>query len=125
MTTSDQFASVRYLVDDVQAAIDFYTTHLGFTLRSHPAPAFADVTRGQLRLLLSGPATSGARATPSDLGTGGNRIHLIVDDLDTEIDRLRSAGLTFLSDVVSGPGGRQILLTDPAGNLIELFEPTR
>ncbi|MEU8869269.1 VOC family protein [Streptomyces umbrinus] len=125
MTTSDQFASVRYLVDDVQAAIDFYTTHLGFTLRSHPAPAFADVTRGPLRLLLSGPATSGARATPSDLGTGGNRIHLIVDDLDTEIDRLRSAGLTFLSDVVSGPGGRQILLTDPAGNLIELFEPTR
>ncbi|MGX1564225.1 VOC family protein [Streptomyces sp. NPDC055506] len=125
MTTPDQYASVRYLVDDVQAAIDFYTTHLGFTLRSHPAPAFADVTRGPLRLLLSGPATSGARATPSDLGAGGNRIHLIVENLDTEIDRLRSAGLTFLSDVVSGPGGRQILLTDPAGNLIELFEPAR
>ncbi|MER5927537.1 VOC family protein [Streptomyces mirabilis] len=125
MTTPEQFASVRYLVDDVQAAIDFYTTHLGFTLRSHPAPAIADVTRGPLRLLLSGPATSGARATPSDLGAGGNRIHLIIDDLDTEIDRLRSAGLTFRSDVVSGPGGRQILLTDPAGNLIELFEPAR
>ncbi|MDQ0946678.1 catechol 2,3-dioxygenase-like lactoylglutathione lyase family enzyme [Streptomyces phaeochromogenes] len=125
MTTPDQFASVRYLVDDVQAAIAFYTTHLGFTLRSHPAPAFADVTRGPLRLLLSGPASSGARATPSDLGAGGNRIHLSVDDLDTEIARLRSAGLTFRSDVVSGPGGRQILLTDPAGNLIELFEPTR
>ncbi|MFE5891212.1 VOC family protein [Streptomyces sp. NPDC002285] len=123
MTTPDQFASVRYLVDDVQAAIDFYTNHLGFTLRSHPAPAFADVTRGPLRLLLSGPTTSGARATPGDLGAGGNRIHLIVDDLDTEVDRLRSAGLTFRSDVVSGPGGRQILLTDPAGNLIELFEP--
>jgi catechol 2,3-dioxygenase-like lactoylglutathione lyase family enzyme len=125
MTTPDQFANVRYLVDDVQAAIDFYTTHLGFTLRSHPAPDFADVTRGPLRLLLSGPATSGARATPSDLGTGGNRIHLIVDDLDTETHRLRSAGLTFSSDVVSGPGGRQILLTDPTGNLIELFEPAR
>ncbi|MGI3198918.1 VOC family protein [Streptomyces sp. GLT-R25] len=125
MTTPNQFTNVRYLVDDVQAAIDFYTTHLGFTLHSHPAPAFADVTRGPLRLLLSGPASSGARATPSGLGAGGNRIHLAVDDLDAEIDRLRGAGLTFLSDVVSGPGGRQILLTDPAGNLIELFEPAR
>lgn len=125
MTTPDQFANVRYLVDDVQAAIAFYTTHLGFTLRSHPAPAFADVTRGPLRLLLSGPASSGARVTPSDFGAGGNRIHLSVDDLDTEIARLRSAGLTFRSDVVSGPGGRQILLADPSGNLIELFEPAR
>ncbi|MFE6132561.1 VOC family protein [Streptomyces sp. NPDC056437] len=125
MTTPEQFANVRYLVDDVQAAIAFYTTHLGFTLRSNPAPAFADVTRGPLRLLLSGPATSGARATPSGLGAGGNRIHLIVDDLDTEIDRVRSDGLTFRSDVVSGPGGRQILLADPTGNLIELFEPAR
>ena len=125
MTTSDQFASVRYLVDDVQAAVDFYTTHLGFTLRTSAAPAFADVVRGPLRLLLSGPASSGARATPSGVGAGRNRIHLIVDDLDTEIDRLRDAGLAFHSDVVSGPGGRQILLTDPAGNLIELFEPAR
>ncbi|GCB52039.1 VOC family protein [Streptomyces sp. NL15-2K] len=122
MTRPDQFASVRYLVDDVQEAVDFYTTHLGFTLRSNPAPAFADVVRGPLRLLLSGPASSGARATPSGAGAGRNRIHLIVDNLDTEIDRLRDAGLTFHSDVVSGPGGRQILLTDPAGNLIELFE---
>ncbi|MFF4249590.1 VOC family protein [Streptomyces sp. NPDC001663] len=123
MTTPEQFASVRYVVDDVQAAVDFYTTHLGFTLRSHPAPAFADVTRGPLRLLLSGPTSSGARVTPSGAGAGRNRIHLIVDDLDKEIDRLRDAGLTFRSDVVSGPGGRQILLTDPADNLIELFEP--
>ncbi|MDX3310541.1 VOC family protein [Streptomyces sp. ME08-AFT2] len=123
MTTSARFASVRYLVDDVQQAIDFYTGHLGFTLRSHPAPAFADVTRGPLRLLLSGPASSGARATPSGHGAGGNRIHLVLDDLDTEIDRLRNAGLTFVSDVVSGPGGRQILLADPDGNLVELFEP--
>jgi catechol 2,3-dioxygenase-like lactoylglutathione lyase family enzyme len=120
----DSMASVRYIVDDVQAAIDFYTTHLGFTLRTAHLPAFADVTRGPLRLLLSGSASSGARATPSDAATPGrNRIHLTVDDLDAEIERLRSAGLSFRSDVVAGPGGRQILLTDPAGNLIELFEP--
>jgi catechol 2,3-dioxygenase-like lactoylglutathione lyase family enzyme len=124
MTAPDQLASVRYLVDDVQAAVDFYTTHLGFTLRTSAASAFADVVRGPLRLLLSGPASSGARATPDDAATAGrNRIHLIVEDLDAEIDRLRSAGVSFRSDVVAGPGGRQILLTDPAGNLIELFEP--
>jgi predicted enzyme related to lactoylglutathione lyase len=88
------------------------------------APAIAQVTRGPMRLLLSGPTTSGARATPDDLRTAGrNRIHLIVDDLDAEIDRLRGAGLSFRSDLVAGPGGRQILLTDPAGNLIELFQP--
>ena len=124
MTTPDQYASVRYLVDDVQAAVDFYTTHLGFTLNTSAAPAFADVVRGPLRLLLSGPASSGARATPDDATAAGrNRIHLIVDDLDAEIDRLRDAGLSFRSDVVTGPGGRQILLADPAGNLIELFQP--
>ncbi|WP_406164791.1 VOC family protein [Streptomyces sp. NBC_00996] len=124
MTTPDELASVRYIVDDVQAAIDFYTTHLGFTLRTSAAPAFADVTRGSLRLLLSGAASSGARATPDDATAAGrNRIHLILDDLDSEIDRLRAAGLTFRSDVVSGPGGRQILIADPAGNLIELFQP--
>jgi catechol 2,3-dioxygenase-like lactoylglutathione lyase family enzyme len=124
MTAPDQLAGVRYLVDDVQAAIDFYTTHLGFTLNMSAAPAFADVVRGPLRLLLSGPASSGARATPEDATAAGrNRIHLIVDDLDAEIDRLSSAGLSFLGDVVAGPGGRQILLTDPAGNLIELFQP--
>lgn len=124
MTEPDEYASVRYLVDDVEAAIDFYTTHLDFTLKTHPAPPFADVVRGPLRLLLSGPATSGARATPDDHATAGhNRIHLIVDDLDAEIARLREAGLSFRSDVVSGPGGRQILLADPAGNLIELFQP--
>ena len=120
----DSMASVRYIVDDVQAAIDFYTTHLGFTLRTAHLPAFADVTRGRLRLLLSGSASSGARATPSDAATAGrNRIHLTVDDLDAEIERLRSAGLSFRSDVVAGPGGRQILLADPAGNLVELFTP--
>jgi catechol 2,3-dioxygenase-like lactoylglutathione lyase family enzyme len=128
VTTSDQLASVRYIVDDVDAAIDFYTSHLGFTLQTNAAPAFADVTRGPLRLLLSGPTSSGARALTdgSQPEPGGwNRIHLIVDDLDAEINRLQTAGLSFRNDVVAGPGGRQILLTDPAGNLVELFEPAR
>ncbi|MFI0479456.1 VOC family protein [Actinomadura sp. 9N215] len=123
MTAPDQLAGVRYLVDDVQKAADFYTTHLGFTLRTSAGSAFADVVRGPLRLLLSGPASSGARATPEPAVPGRNRVHLIVDDLDAEIDRLRAAGLTFHSDVVAGPGGRQILITDPAGNLVELFQP--
>jgi catechol 2,3-dioxygenase-like lactoylglutathione lyase family enzyme len=124
MSTPNQYVSVRYIVDDVQAAIDFYTKHLGFQVNTSAAPAFADVVRGQLRLLLSGPASSGARATPEDVaGPGRNRIHLIVDDLDAEVDRLSGAGLSFRSELVSGPGGRQILLADPAGNLIELFQP--
>ena len=125
MTAPDQYASVRYLVTDVQAAIDFYTTHLGFALNTSAAPAFADVVRGPLRLLLSGPASSGARATPGDAATPGrNRIHLVVDDLDATITRLRDAGLRFRSELVTGPGGRQILLADPDGNLIELFTPS-
>ena len=124
MTAPDQYASVRYIVTDVQTAIDFYTTHLGFTLHTSAAPAFADVIRGPLRLLLSGPASSGARATPDEAATAGrNRIHLVVDDLDAEIARLRGASLPLRSDLVTGPGGRQILLADPDGNLIELFQP--
>ena len=124
MSEDEQYASVRYIVDDVQAGIDFYTRHLGFTLRTSAAPAFADVVRGPLRLLISGPASSGARATPEDASAAGrNRIHLVVDDLDDEVARLREAGLPFRSDVVSGPGGRQVLVADPAGNLVELFEP--
>jgi catechol 2,3-dioxygenase-like lactoylglutathione lyase family enzyme len=124
MTTDEQLVSVRYIVDDVEAAVDFYTAHLGFTTRSNRAPAFADVVRGSLRLLLSGEASSGARATPDgNSAAGRNRIHLVLDDLDGEIEKLRTSGLSFVSDVVSGPGGRQILLADPAGNLVELFEP--
>ena len=121
-----EHASVRYLIDDVDSAIDFYTTHLGFTLGRNASPAFAEVFRGPLRLLLSGPTSSGARQLPdgSTPSPGGwNRIHLIVDDLAGEVDRLRSAGLHFRSEIISGPGGQQILLEDPSGNLIELFQP--
>ena len=124
MSDNEQYASVRYLVDDVQAGIEFYTEHLGFTLNSSAAPAFADVVRGPLRLLLSGLASSGARATPDDASAAGrNRIHLVVDDLEAEVARLRGAGLPFRSEVVAGPGGRQVLVADPAGNLVELFQP--
>jgi catechol 2,3-dioxygenase-like lactoylglutathione lyase family enzyme len=125
-SATDQTVHVRYLVDDVQAAIDFYTTHLGFTVNNAFAPAFADVQRGNLRLLLSGPTSSAGRAMPDGRvpGPGGwNRIHLLVDDIHAEVARLREAGLTFRSDVVKGPGGQQIVLDDPAGNPVELFQP--
>jgi catechol 2,3-dioxygenase-like lactoylglutathione lyase family enzyme len=121
---SDEYVSVRYIVEDVQRSIDFYTTHLGFAVNTDAAPAFADVVRGRLRLLLSGPASSGARATPADSATAGrNRIHLVVDDLAAAVTPLRDAGLRLRSDLISGPGGQQILLADPDGNLIELFQP--
>lgn len=118
--------SVRYMVDDVDSAIDFYTQHLGFTLRMSAAPAFADVVRGKLRLLLSGPRSSAGRPMPD--GTqpapgGWNRIHLIVSDIAAEVEQLRAAGLTFRNDIVTGPGGQQILLEDPSGNVVELFQP--
>ena len=126
MAAQDQYASVRYIVDDVQVAIDFYTANFGFTVNTSAAPAFADVVRGPLRLLLSGPASSGARATPDEAALAGrNRVHLVVEDLDSDIARLRGAGVSFRSDAVSGPGGRQILLSDTAGNLIELFQPAQ
>jgi predicted enzyme related to lactoylglutathione lyase len=118
--------NVRYMVDDVAAAIDFYTTHFGFTVRMSAAPAFADVIRGNLRLLLSGPQSSAGRAMADGEkpGPGGwNRVHFITDDLAADIDRLRRAGVQFRNDVVTGPGGSQVLAIDPAGNLIELFEP--
>ena len=127
MADPDQMVNVRYMVDDVAASIDFYTKHLGFEVRTNAAPAFADVTRGNLRLLLSGPASSAGRPMPdgAKTGPGGwNRIHFVVDDLDAEIARLRDAGLEFRNEVVTGPGGSQILLLDPSGNLIEFFQPT-
>jgi catechol 2,3-dioxygenase-like lactoylglutathione lyase family enzyme len=123
---ADALANVRYMVDDVQTAVDFYTTHFGFTLRSSAAPAFADVTRGNLRLLLSGPTSSAGRPMPDGRRPspgGWNRIELVVDDLAAEVERLRAAGLTFRNDIVTGPGGSQIVLDDPAGNPVELFQP--
>ena len=125
MTEPNGTVNVRYMVDDVEEAIAFYTTHLGFRLRSSAAPAFADVVRGQLRLLLSGPASSAGRPMPDGRTPepgGWNRIHLIVDDIASEVERLRSAGLSFRNDIVSGPGGQQILLDDPSGNPVELFQ---
>jgi|SRR4051794_8484333 len=122
----DDLVNVRYMVDDVERATDFYTTHFGFTLRSSFAPAFADVVRGNLRLLLSGPESSAGRPMPdgrTPAPGGWNRIHLIVEDIAAEVDRLRAAGLTFRNDIVSGPGGQQILVDDPSGNAIELFQP--
>jgi catechol 2,3-dioxygenase-like lactoylglutathione lyase family enzyme len=123
---SNDTVNVRYMVDDVAAAIDFYTTHFGFTVGTSALPAFADVTRGNLRLLLSGPDSSAGRpmADSARPGPGGwNRIHFVTHDLAGDVDRLRRAGVRFRNDVVTGPGGSQILAQDPAGNLIELFQP--
>lgn len=117
--------SVRYIVDDVPAAVDFYTRHFGFEVNTN-FPAFADVVRGNLRLLLSGPDSSAGRPMADGVRPepgGWNRIHFITDDLDSEVARLRSEGVPFRNDIISGPGGRQILAQDPAGNLVELFQP--
>lgn len=118
--------NVRYMVNDVQAAIDFYTKHFGFELLSNRAPAFADITKGQLRVLLSGKTSSAGRAMPD--GTeptpgGWNRFELVVDDIEAEVERLRNEGVTFRNDIVRGPGGAQILAQDPSGNFVELFQP--
>lgn len=126
MTDPDEMVNVRYMVNDVAAALAFYTEHLGFETRTSAAPAFADVTRGRLRLLLSGPASSAGRAMPDGAipGPGGwNRIHLVVADIDAEVARLRQAGVSFRNDIVTGPGGSQILLQDPSGNVVEIFQP--
>lgn len=122
----DETVNVRYMVDDVEKAIDFYRVHFAFELLTSAAPAFADIKRGNLRLLLSGPTSSAGRAMPDGripAPGGWNRIHFVVDDIESEVERLRSAGIHFRNDVVRGPGGSQILLDDPAGNPIELFQP--
>jgi catechol 2,3-dioxygenase-like lactoylglutathione lyase family enzyme len=126
MSTHDELVNVRYIVDDVAAAIGFYTTHLGFVLRSDASPAFADVVRGNLRLLLSGPTSSGGRPLPDGRtphAGGWNRIHLLVADLPAEVERLHAEGVPFRSEIVRGPGGAQIVLDDPSGNPVELFQP--
>jgi catechol 2,3-dioxygenase-like lactoylglutathione lyase family enzyme len=118
--------NVRYMVDDVEKSIAFYTTLLGFSVISNAAPAFADVSRGDLRLLLSGATSSAGRPMPDGRTPepgGWNRIQLIVDDIDAEVTRLRAAGARFRNDVIKGPGGAQVLLEDPSGNVIELFKP--
>ena len=123
---ADELVNVRYMVDDVEDAVDFYTTHFGFTVRSSFAPAFADVVRGNLRLLLSGPTSSAGRPMPdgrTPAPGGWNHIHFIVEDIAADVERLRGAGLTFRNEIISGPGGQQILLEDPSGNPIELFQP--
>jgi catechol 2,3-dioxygenase-like lactoylglutathione lyase family enzyme len=123
---ADERVNVRYMVDDVEASIAFYTEYLGFEVLTSFAPAFADVVRGNLRLLLSGPKSSAGRPMPDGTvpGPGGwNRIHLLVDDVEAEVERLRAAGAPFRNEVVRGPGGAQILLEDPSGNVVELFQP--
>ena len=122
----ESLVNVRYMVDDVGAAIAFYTTHFGFTLLSSAPPAFADVVRGNLRLLLSGPRSSAGRPMPDGRQPapgGWNRLHFVVEDIQAEVERLRAAGVRFRNDVISGPGGKQTVLDDPSGNPIELFQP--
>jgi catechol 2,3-dioxygenase-like lactoylglutathione lyase family enzyme len=126
MSDRSEMVSVRYMVDDVEKAVAFYTKFLDFKVLTSFAPAFADVARGNLRLLLSGPTSSAGRPMPD--GTkprpgGWNRIHLIVDDVAAEVTRLRAAGAPFRNDLLEGPGGKQILLQDPSGNVVELFQP--
>ncbi len=116
---------VRYMIDDVPAAIAFYTTHLGFSVEMDASPAFASVSRDGVTLLLSGKASSGRRAMPDGsvpVPGGWNRIQLVVPDIAAEAERLRAAGLHFRNDIISGPGGSQVVLDDPSGNPVELFE---
>lgn len=124
----DDQVHVRYMVSDVAKSLAFYTTHLGFTVESDFAPAFGSVTRGNLRLLLAGPQSSAGRpmADGAVPGPGGwNRIHFIVADLEAEVSRLKSEGCEFRNEMIKGPGGSQILLLDPSGNVIELFQPAQ
>lgn len=125
VTDPEDRVSVRYMVDDVEKSVAFYTKFLGFEVLNE-FPAFADVARGKLRLLLSGPDSSAARPMPDGVRPrpgGWNRIHLVVDDIDAEVARLRAAGVPFRNDIIAGPGGKQVLLQDPSGNVVELFQP--
>lgn len=120
-----EIVNVRYMVDDVAACVDFYTRHLGFTV-GMSSPAFGDVYRGNLRLLLSGPQSSGRQAMADGerpVPGGWNRIHLHVDDIEREVARLTGEGVRFRNEIVTGPGGAQALAIDPSGNLVELFQP--
>lgn len=122
----EDIVNVRYMVDDVETAVDYYTRHFGFALKTNAAPAFADVVRDHLRLLISGPASSAGRPMPDGRTPqpgGWNRIHFVVDDIEAEVERLRAGGVSFRNDIISGPGGKQVLVEDPAGNPIELFQP--
>ena len=122
----NDLVSVRYMVDDVRESVDFYTRNFGFEVRTSALPAFADVVRGRLRLLLAGPESSAGRPMPDGRKPspgGWNRIHFVIEDIDAEVARLRDAGVRFRNEIVTGPGGRQILLEDPSGNPIELFQP--
>jgi catechol 2,3-dioxygenase-like lactoylglutathione lyase family enzyme len=126
MRGPNEMVNVRYMVDDVEDAIAFYTRFLDFEVLTSSGPAFANVTRGNLRLLLSGPTSSAGRPMPDGVkpGPGGwNRIHLIVDDIDTEVARLHEGGAPFRNNIIEGPGGKQVLLQDPSGNVVELFQP--
>lgn len=125
---NDELVSVRYMVHDVDQSIEFYTGAFGFTLGLDASPAFAEVLRGNLRLLLAGPTSSAGRPMPDGrepVPGGWNRIHFVVDDIAGEVDRLRAAGVSFRNEIISGPGGQQILAEDPSGNPIELFQPAR
>ena len=122
----EDIVNVRYMVDGVDRAVDFYTRHFGFALKTNAAPAFADVVRGHLRLLISGPTSSAGRPMPDGRTPqpgGWNRIHFVVEDIEAEVERLRAGGVSFRNDIISGPGGKQVLVEDPAGNPIELFQP--
>lgn len=127
MPESSETVFLRYMVGDVQAAVDWYAGHFGFTVIL-ASPAFAAVERGHLRLLLSGVASSAGRPMPDGRrpeAGGWNRFQVIVDDIAAEAERLRERGVTFRNDIVTGPGGSQILAEDPSGNLVELFQPAR
>ena len=126
MTMNTDQVNVRYIVEDVEAAVAFYTKHLGFKAGINSSPAFADATRGNLRLLLSARTSSAGRAMPDGslpYPGGWNRIELVVEDIQSEVNRLKAEGVKFRNEIISGPGGKQVLVIDPSGNLVELFQP--